>query len=47
VEATVENQVERYHDEARSALLIAAGRGDNPARDRLLDLVERLTFRTG
>ena len=47
VQATVERQVERYHDEARSALLVAAGRGDNPARDRLLDLVERLTFRTG
>jgi geranylgeranyl diphosphate synthase type I len=47
VQATVESRVESYHDEARSALLIAAGRGDNPARDRLLDLVDRLTFRTG
>lgn len=47
VRATIETQVEQYHDQARSALLIATGRGDNPARDRLLELVERLAFRTG
>lgn len=47
VRSTIETQVEQYHDQARDALLIATGRGDNPARDRLLDLVERLAFRTG
>lgn len=47
VQSLIETQVEQYHDQARSALLIATSQGDNPARDRLLELVERLTFRTG
>lgn len=45
VRATIEARVEHYHDEARSALLLAAN--DSPARDHLFDLVERLAVRTG
>ncbi len=47
VQATIEAQVQRYHDQARSALVTATNRDPNPARDRLLDLVERLALRTG
>lgn len=45
VQAAIETRVEHYHDEARAALLVATD--ENPARDRLLDLVERLAARTG
>ena len=47
VRAAVEERVEAFHDEARDALLDAAGPGPNPARDRLRDLVERLAARSG
>jgi geranylgeranyl diphosphate synthase type I len=47
VRQDVESEIARYHDEAAAALLDAAKPGDNPARDRLLDLVERLSTRAG
>ena len=43
----VETEIARYHDTAAAALRAAARRGANPARDRLLELVERLSTRTG
>lgn len=45
VRAAIDAQVEHYHDQARAALLRAAS--DSPARDHLLNLVERLSVRTG
>ncbi|MGH2603409.1 MAG: polyprenyl synthetase family protein, partial [Dehalococcoidia bacterium] len=47
VPAFSEAQVQHYHDQARTALLQATGPGENPGRDRLLDLVEQLAVRTG
>jgi geranylgeranyl diphosphate synthase, type I len=46
VRSAVEAQVAAFHDEAKSALLVAAPAA-NPWRDRLLDLVERLAVRSG
>ena len=47
VRQQVEVEIARYHDEAAAALLEAAPPGANPARDRLLSLVERLSTRAG
>jgi hypothetical protein len=47
VQATVEEQIQWYHDQARSALLVATAGIDSPARDRLLALIEHLATRTG
>jgi hypothetical protein len=47
VPAAIEVQIARYHDQARSALLAVTSHADNPGRDRLLALVERLAVRTG
>jgi geranylgeranyl diphosphate synthase type I len=47
VPAAIETRVQQYHDQARSALLTATGPNQNPARDRLLVLVERLAIRSG
>lgn len=46
VHRDVETEVHHYHDRAM-ALLLAAQPAANPNRDRLLDLVERLSTRTG
>jgi geranylgeranyl diphosphate synthase type I len=43
----IEAEVRAYHDEARDALFAATGDGLNPARDRLLLLVETLSSRQG
>jgi geranylgeranyl diphosphate synthase, type I len=43
----VEAVIGNYHDQATAALLDAARPGDNPARDRLLTLVDRLSSRSG
>ena len=43
----VEARVAAFHDEARTAVLAAAKPGPNPARDRLLALVEGLARRSG
>jgi geranylgeranyl diphosphate synthase, type I len=45
VRQEVEVEIARYHEAAASALLDAAMSGDNPSRDRLLALVERLSTR--
>jgi geranylgeranyl diphosphate synthase type I len=45
VRATIEREVRSFHDRARQALLSAMDTGANPARDALLDLVERLAAR--
>lgn len=42
-----EEEIARLHDQAAEALHDAAGDDDNPCRDRLLSLVERLATRTG
>ncbi|MGH2617704.1 MAG: polyprenyl synthetase family protein [Thermomicrobiales bacterium] len=47
VRQDVEREISRYHDESVAALHAAARPGANPARDRLLTLVERLSTRTG
>ena len=47
VHQDVEAEITRYHDRATAALLEAAQPGANPARDRLLALVERLSSRSG
>jgi geranylgeranyl diphosphate synthase type I len=47
IQSLVESEIRRYHDEARTALLIAAHPGENPYRDQLLGLVERLSNRSG
>ena len=46
VRAIIESEIAHYHDEAAAALLAAAP-DDNPARDSLLTLVERLSTRAG
>jgi geranylgeranyl diphosphate synthase, type I len=46
VRPEVEAVIGDYHDRAASALLDAAQPGNNPARDRLLALVERLSTRS-
>jgi geranylgeranyl diphosphate synthase, type I len=46
VRQAVETVIANYHDRATAALLEAARPGDNPARDRLLTLVERLSSRS-
>jgi geranylgeranyl diphosphate synthase, type I len=46
VREEVEAVIGNYHDQATAALLDAARPGDNPARDRLLTLVERLSSRS-
>jgi geranylgeranyl diphosphate synthase type I len=46
VRREVEVVIAGYHDRATTALLDAAQRGGNPARDRLLTLVERLSSRS-
>src|SRR5918998_537619 len=46
VRQEVEAVVGDYHDRATAALLDAAQPGHNPARDHLLDLVERLSSRS-
>jgi len=43
----VEAVIAGYHDRAAAALIDATQQGDNPARDRLLALVERLSSRSG
>lgn len=45
VRAMIEAQVQTYHDEARTCLLVATADGDNPARDALLKIVEQLAIR--
>lgn len=47
VRSVIEAEVRAYHDQARDALLGAVGAGNNPARDRLLLLVENLATRQG
>jgi geranylgeranyl diphosphate synthase type I len=47
VRDTIETEIARYHDRARAALLDAARPGENPFRDQLLSLVERLSNRSG
>jgi geranylgeranyl diphosphate synthase type I len=47
VRREVEAEIARYHDEAEAALLDAALPGDNPYRDQLRALVERLATRSG
>jgi geranylgeranyl diphosphate synthase, type I len=47
VRAAVEEEIERFHDEARSSLLGTLGGGANPARDALLRLVDSLAVRQG
>jgi geranylgeranyl diphosphate synthase, type I len=47
VRQEVEAVIGSYHDQATAALLDAARPGYNPARDRLLTLVERLSSRSG
>jgi geranylgeranyl diphosphate synthase, type I len=47
VRAAVAERVAREHERARAALLAAADPGANPARDRLLALVDRLAVRAG
>lgn len=47
IQAMVESHVRQYHDEARSHLLTASAPGDNPYRDALLNLVDRLSDRQG
>jgi hypothetical protein len=47
VRQDVETEIARFHDAAATALLDAAKPGPNPARERLLALVERLSVRTG
>ena len=47
VRQAVEAVVAGYHDQAAAALIDATQPGDNPARDRLLALVERLSSRSG
>jgi geranylgeranyl diphosphate synthase type I len=46
VRRDVEREIARYHDRA-AALLSAAGSDDNPYREQLLALVERLSVRAG
>jgi len=46
VRQEVEAVIGTYHDRAAAALLDAARPGSNPARDRLLTLVERLSSRS-
>jgi geranylgeranyl pyrophosphate synthase len=46
VRQEVETVIGTYHDRAAAALLAAARPGNNPARDRLLTLVERLSSRS-
>ena len=47
IRPVIETEILRYHDEAAAALREAALPGANPARDRLLTLVERLSTRAG
>jgi geranylgeranyl diphosphate synthase type I len=47
VRQEVEVVIANYHDRAGAALIAAAQPGDNPARDYLLTLVERLSSRSG
>ena len=47
IQSEVEAEIARYHDRATAALLDAARPGDNPARDHLQTLVERLSTRSG
>jgi geranylgeranyl diphosphate synthase type I len=47
IRSRAEGEIVRLHDQAAAALRDAAGDGDNPCRDRLLTLVERLATRTG
>ncbi len=47
IRARAESEIARLHDQAAEALHDAAGNDDNPCRDRLLTLVERLATRTG
>jgi geranylgeranyl diphosphate synthase type I len=47
VRQEIEAVVAGYHDQAATALIDATQPGDNPARDRLLALVERLSSRSG
>lgn len=47
VRPAIEQEIVGYHDRATSALHEAAQPGENPARDRLLALVERLSTRSG
>jgi geranylgeranyl diphosphate synthase, type I len=47
VRQEVEAVIASYHDRAAVALIDAAQPGNNPARDRLLALVERLSSRSG
>ena len=47
VREEVEAVIGTYHDHASAALLDAARPGINPARDQLLNLVERLSSRSG
>jgi geranylgeranyl diphosphate synthase type I len=47
VREEVESVIASYHDRAAAALIAAAQPGSNPARDRLLALVERLSSRSG
>jgi geranylgeranyl diphosphate synthase, type I len=46
VREEVEAVIGNYHDQATAALLDAARPGNNPARDRLLTLVKRLSSRS-
>jgi geranylgeranyl diphosphate synthase type I len=43
----VEREIARFHDQAAVALRESASPGDNPFRDRLLALIDRLATRTG
>jgi geranylgeranyl diphosphate synthase type I len=47
IQAEMEAQIACYHDQARSALLAVADQSENPGRNHLLALVERLAIRTG
>jgi geranylgeranyl diphosphate synthase type I len=47
VRGDVESEIARYHDQAASALRAAAVPGENPYRDRLLELTARLAERKG
>ena len=47
VRQEVEAVIAGYHDRAAAALIDAAQPGNNPARDHLLALVERLSSRSG
>ncbi|MFM8593758.1 MAG: hypothetical protein ACKOCK_05135, partial [Chloroflexota bacterium] len=47
IQVMVESHVRQFHDDARSHLLTASAPGDNPYRDELLNLVDRLSDRQG